>query len=103
MGCLTRFLPPSNKPAQICTRNSLYTIKSSEELDVHSPSLICVAQRAGRSVKEGTAAILVQLWSLSGKWCNEVMLCWWSLRNVLVVDGATAYEKRTLCTVLTVQ
>ena len=54
-----------------------------------------IAERAVRSVKEGTSAVLLQS-SLDENWWADSMECYTDLRNIqdLLSDGKTPYERR---------
>ena len=55
-----------------------------------------IAERAVRSVKEGTSAVLLRS-GLDGKWWADSMECCCYLRNVqdLLADGKTPNEKQS--------
>ena len=99
---LQKFLEPTRKPKVIYTDNSLAFGKSSEELSwnhctstPHRSETNGIAERAARSVKEGTSGVLLQS-ALDEKWWADSMECYTHLRNIqyLVSDGKTPYERR---------
>ena len=54
-----------------------------------------IAERAVRSVKEGTSVVLLES-GLGDEWSADSMECYWYLRNIqdLLSDGKTPYEQR---------
>ena len=86
----------------ICTDNSLEFGKACEDLSwnhctstPHRSETNGIAERAVRSVKEGTSAVLLQS-GLNESWWADSMECYSYLRNVtdLLSDGKTPYERR---------
>ena len=99
---LRKFLEPSEKPKVIYTDNSLEFGKSCEDwswnhctFNTHRSETNGTAERAVRSIKEGTSAALLQS-GLGEKWWVDSMECSCYLRNVqdLVADGKTPCERR---------
>ena len=99
---LQKFLEPDRKPKVIYTDNSLEFGKACEDLSwnhctstPHRSETNGIAERAVRSVKEGTSAVLLQS-GLNESWWADSMECYTYLRNVtdLQSDGKTPYERR---------
>ena len=99
---LQKFLEPDRKPKVIHTDNSLEFGKACEDLSwnhctstPHRSETNGIAERAVRSVKEGTSAVLLQS-GLDENWWADSMECYTYLRNVqdLLSDGKTPYESR---------
>ena len=99
---LQKFLEPNRKPKVIYTDNSLEFGKSCEDLSwnhctstPHRSETNGIAERAVRSVKEGTSAVLLQS-GLDDNWWADSMECYTCLRNIqdLLSDGKTPYAKR---------
>ena len=99
---LRKFLEPTGKPKVIYTDNSLEFGKSCEELTwnhrtstPHRSETNGIAERAVRSVKEGTSAVLLQS-GLDEKWWADSMECCCYLRNFQdqLSDGKTPSERR---------
>ena len=99
---LQKFLEPERKPKVIYTDNSLEFGKACEDLSwnhctstPHRSETNGIAERAVRSVKEGTSAVLLQS-NLNESWWADFMECYTYLRNVtdLLSDGKTPYERR---------
>ena len=97
-----KFLEPTRKPTVIYTDTSLDFGKSCEELSrnprtptPHRSETNGIAERAVRSVKEGTSAVLLQS-GLDNEWWADSMECYCYLRNIqdLLSDGKTPYERR---------
>ena len=97
-----KFLEPERKPKVIYTDNSLEFGKACEDLSWNhctSPPLRSetngIAERAVRTVKEGTSAVLLQS-GLDENWWADSMERYVYLRNVtdLLSDGKTPYERR---------
>ena len=104
---LQKFLDPERKPEVIFTDNSLEFGKACEDLSwnhftstPHRSETNGIAERAVRSVKEGTSAVLLQS-GLNENWSAESMECYTYLRNVLdlLSDGKTLYERRFWATI----
>ena len=94
---LQKFLEPDRKRKVIYTDNSLEFVKSCEDLSwnhctstPHRSETNGIAERAVRSVNEGTSAILLQS-GLNESWWADSMECYTYLRNVtdLLSDGKT--------------
>ena len=99
---LQKFLEPDRKPKVIYTVNSLEFGKACEDLSwnhctstPHRSETNEIAERAVRSVKEGTSAVLLRS-GLNENWWADSMKCYTYLRNVtdLSSDGKTPYERR---------
>ena len=99
---LMKFLDPNRKPKVIYTDNSLEFGKSCQDLSwnhctstPHRSQTNVIAERAGRRVKEGTSAVLLQS-GLDKEWWADSMECYCYLRNIqdLLSDGKTPYERR---------
>ena len=99
---LQKFLEPERKPKVIYTDNSLKFGKACEDLSwnhctstPHRSETNGIAERALRSVKEGTSAVLLQS-GVNENWWADSMECDTYLRNVTdtLSDGKTAYERR---------
>ena len=100
---LMMFLEPTRKPKVIIyTDNSLEFGKACQDLSwnlctstPHRSETTGIAQRAVRTVKEGTSAALLQS-GLNESWWADSMERYTSLRNVtdLLSDGKTPYERR---------
>ena len=97
-----KFLEPTRKPKVMYTDNSLEFGKSFEELSwnhctstPHRSETNVIAERAGRRVKEGTSAVLLQSF-LDNEWWTDFMEYHCDLRNFqdLLSDGKTPYERR---------
>ena len=97
-----KFLEPNRKPEVIYTDNSLEFRKSCEEKSwnhctstPHRSETNGIAERAVRSVKEGTSAVLLQS-GLDESWRADSMECFCYLRNIqdLLSDGKTPCERR---------
>ena len=97
-----KFLEPSEKPKVIYTNHSWERGKSCEDLSwnhrtptPHRSETNGISETAGRRVKEGTSAVLLQS-GVDGKWWDDYMECYCYLRNVqdLLADGKTPYERR---------
>ena len=97
-----KFLEPSEKPKVIYTNHSWERGKSCEDLSwnhrtptPHRSETNGISETAGRRVKEGTSAVLLQS-GVDGKWWADSMECYCYLRNVqdLLADGKTPYERR---------
>ena len=99
---LMRSLEPTRKAKVIYTDNSLEFGKACEDLSwnhctstPHRSETNGIAKRAGRRVKEGTSAVLLQS-GLDEKWWADSMECCCNLRNIqdFLFDGKTPYERR---------
>ena len=99
---LQKILEPNGKPKVIYNDNSLEFGKDCEDLSwnhctstPHRSETNGIAERAVRSVKEGTSAVLLQS-GLDEKWWADSMACFSYLRNIqdLLSDGKTPYERR---------
>ena len=99
---LQQFLEPDRKPKVIYTDNSLEFGKACEDLSwnhctstPHRSETNGIAERAVRSVKEGTSAVLLQS-GLDENWWADSMECYTYLRDVtdLLSDLKTPYAKR---------
>ena len=99
---LQKFLEPERNPKVIYTDNPLEFGKACEDLSwnhctftPHRSETNGIAERAVRSVKEGTSAVLLQS-RLNESWWADSMECYTYLRNVtdLLSDGKTPYERR---------
>ena len=98
---LRKFLEPSRKPKAVHTDNSLKFGKSCKEFSwnhrstPHRSETNGIAERAVRTSKEGTSAVLLQS-GLNESWWADSMECYTYLRNVtdLFSDGKTPYERR---------
>ena len=99
---LMKFLEPTRKPKVIYTDNTLEFGKSFKDLSFnrctstpHRSETHGIAERAVRSVKEGTSAVLLQS-GLDKEWWADSMECYCYLRNIqdLLSDGKTPYERR---------
>ena len=99
---LQKFLEPDRKPKVIYNDNSLEFGKACEDLSwnhctstPHRSETNGITERAVRSVKEGTSAVLLQS-GLTENWWADSMECNTFLRNVtdLLSDGKTPYERR---------
>ena len=97
-----KFLERTRKPKVIYTDNSLEFGKSCEEFSwnhctstPHRSETNGIAERAGRRVKEGTSAVLLQS-GLDIEWWTDSMEYHCYLRNIqdLLSDGKTPYERR---------
>ena len=95
-----KYLELTRKPKVIYTDNSVEFGKSCEELSwnhwyVNATQTNGIAERAVRSVKEGTSAVLLQS-SLGDEWWADSMECFCYLRNLqdLLSVGKTPYERR---------
>ena len=93
---------PNRNPKVIYTDNSLEFGKACEDLSwnhctstPHRSETNGIAERAGRNVKEGTSAVLLQ-WGLDVNLWADSMECYTYLRNVqdLLSDGQTPHERR---------
>ena len=89
-------------PKVIYTDNSLEFGKACEDLSwnhctstPHRSETNGIVERAVRSKKEGTSAVLLQS-GLNESWWADSMECYTYLRNVtdLLSDGKTPYERR---------
>ena len=98
---MQKFLEPERKPKVIYTANSLQFGKACEDLSwnhctstPHRSETNGIAERAVRTVKEGTSAVLLQS-GLNESWWEDSMECYTYLRNVtdLLSDGKTPYER----------
>ena len=99
---LQKFLEPERKPKVIYTDNSLEFGKACEDLSwnhctstPHRSETNGIAERAVRSVKEGTSAVLLQS-GLDENWWADSMEWYTYLRNIqdLWSDVKTPYERR---------
>ena len=99
---LQKFLEPERKPKVIYSDNSLEFRKACEDLSwnhctstPHRSETNGIAERAVRSEKEGTSAVLLQS-GLNESWWTDSMECYTYLRNVtdLLSDGKTPYARR---------
>ena len=99
---LQKVLEPDRNPKVICTDNSLEFGKACQDLSwnhctstPHRSETNGIAERAVRSVKEGTSAVLLQL-GLNESWWADSMECYTYLRNVtdLLSNGKTPDERR---------
>ena len=99
---LQKFLEPNRKPKGIYNDNSLEFGKACEDLSwnhctstPHRSETNGIAERAVRSVKEGTSAVLLQS-GLDENWWADSMECYTYLRNVtdLLSDRKTPCERR---------
>ena len=99
---LQKFLEPDWKPKVIYTNNSMEFGKACEDLSwnhctstLHISEINGIAERAVRSVKEGTSAVLLQS-GLNENWWAGSVECYTNLRNVtdLLSEGKTPYERR---------
>ena len=100
--CKTKTSQPKEKPKVIDTDDPLEFGNACENLSwnrfaptPHCSETNCTAERAVRSVIEGTLAVLLQS-GLDEKWWADSVDCYCSLRNVqdLLSDGKTLYERR---------
>ena len=96
-----KFQEPTRKPKVMYTDTSLEFGKACEELSwnhctstPHRSETNGIAERAGRRVKEGTSAVLLQS-GLDNEWWADSMECCCCLRNFqdLLSDGKTPYER----------
>ena len=85
---LQKFLEPERNPKVIYTDNSLEFGKACEDLSwnhftstPHRSETNGIAERAMRSVKEGTSAVLLQS-GLDEKWWADSLECYNYLRNI---------------------
>ena len=99
---LQKFLEPERNTKVIYTDNSLEFGKACENLSwnhctsaPHRSETNGIAERAVRTVMEGTSAVLLQS-GLDESWSADSMECYTYLRNVtdLLSDGKTPYERR---------
>ena len=98
---LQKFLEPETKPKVIYTDNSLEFRKACEDLFLnhctstpHRSETNGIPETAGRRVKEGTSAVLLQS-GLNESWLADSMECYTYLRNVtdLLFYGKTPVER----------
>ena len=98
---LQKLLEPERKPNVIYTDNSLEFGKTCEDLSwnrctstPHRSKTNGIAERAVRSVKEGTSVVLLQS-GLNESWWAASLECYTYLRNVtdLLSDGKTPHER----------
>ena len=97
---LVKFLEPTRKPKVIYTDNSSEFGKSCEDVSwnyrtyaLHPSETNGIAERAVRRIKEGTSAVLL-LSGLDEKWWADSMECYCYLRNILLSEGKTPFERR---------
>ena len=99
---LQKLLEPDRKLNVICTDNALEFGKACEDLPwnhctstPHRSETKGTAERAVRSVKEGTSAVLLQS-GLDENWWADSMECFTYLRNTqdLLSFGKSSYERR---------
>ena len=99
---LRKFLEPSQRPKVICADNLLEFGKNCEELSwncrtstPHRSETNGIVERAARSVKEGTSAVLSQS-GLGEKWWADSVECHCYLRDVqdFLAEGKTPCERR---------
>ena len=99
---LQNFLEPDRNPKVIYTDNSMEFGKACEDLSwkhctstPHRSETNGIGERAVRTVKEGTSAVLLQS-GLNESWWADSMECYTYLRNFtdLLSDGKTPYERR---------
>mgnify|MGYP001402740188 CR=1 FL=1 len=97
-----RFLGPGTPALHAYSDNSNEIIAAMEEMGIlhdtstpYCPESNGVIERAGRRVKEGTSACLVQS-GLNEVFWDLATMCYCFLRNVvdLLLDGETAWKKR---------
>ena len=97
---LQKFLEPIRNPQVICTGNSLEFVKACEDLSwnhctstPHRSETNGIAERAVRTVQEGTSAVLLQS-GLDENWWADSIECYTYLRNIqdLLSDGKTLWE-----------
>ena len=101
MRCLRMFLDSKASPKVIYSDNSRIFGKACEDqwnrctCTPHRSETNGIAERAVRSVKEGTSAILLYS-GLDGNWWDDPKECCCFLRNVqdLLSEGKTRYDRR---------
>ena len=99
---LQKCLEPTRKSNVVYIDNALEFGKYCEDLSwnhctstPHKSETNGIPERAVRTVKEGTSAVLLQS-GLDKEWWAESMECYCYLRNIqdLLSDGKTLYERR---------
>ena len=102
MSCLRRFLLAGQRPERVFTDSSKESVSECQDLNFshdmctpHRQDTNEVAQRAVRTVKEGTAVAPVQSDLLDERW-DCATQCYRNLRNVhdRMAVGKTAFVKR---------
>ena len=99
---LQKFLEPTRKPRVNYIDSSLEFGKYCEDLTwnhctttPHRSETNGIAERAARTAKEGTSAVLLQS-GLDNEWWADSIVCYCYLRNIrgLLSDGKTPFERR---------